>query len=145
MDIRANYQDVLAQIDRTLILNIEDRFPGARCVGGKYSPASHTVTLYKEDIAIQCERLLGDCSRLKEYEWIILAHETGHAMDQELPALSKRLSKEKSVDILAQIELNAWRNAEELFAFIDQELFQLVKEESLRYFSNSPLIRSSSH
>ncbi|KAB7708978.1 hypothetical protein F9802_02240 [Bacillus aerolatus] len=135
-----SYHSFIEKIDHTLTFHIEKEFPGVRCVGGKYSPDSHSITLYKRDIAIQCERLLGSLERLKEYEWIILAHELGHALDSELPRLSDRLAETKSVEVLAHIELNAWNNAEELIPFIDRNLFNHVKEESLRYFSKSPLL-----
>lgn len=135
-----NFYSLMKKVDRTLTLEIKKEFPGARCVGGKYSPATHSITLFKQDIAIQCERLLGSLEQLKEYEWIIFAHELGHALDQELSSLSARLEETKSVDILAQIELNAWKIAEELIPFINPHLFTRVKEESLRYFSRSPLI-----
>ncbi|WP_230126628.1 hypothetical protein [Bacillus sp. CECT 9360] len=56
---------------------MENEFPGTRCVGGKYSPGKHVITLYKKDIEIQCKRLLGSLERLEEYTWIIFAHELG--------------------------------------------------------------------
>ncbi|KMY54557.1 hypothetical protein AC623_12030 [Bacillus sp. FJAT-27231] len=135
-----NFYSLMKKLDQTLTLEIKKEFPGARCVGGKYSPDTHSITLFKQDIAIQCERLLGSLEQLREYEWIIFAHELGHALDEELADLSVRLEETKSVDILAQIELNAWRIAEELIPFVDSHLFARVKEESLRYFSRSPLI-----
>ncbi|KIL75068.1 hypothetical protein [Bacillus badius] len=135
-----SFSSLMKKKDPKLTLKIKKEFPGARCVGGKYSPADHSVTLFKQDIAIQCERLLGSLERLKEYEWIIFAHELGHALDEELPSLSDRLEETKSLDVLAQIELNAWSIAEELIPFIDSRLFARVKEESLRYFSRSPLV-----
>lgn len=140
MQKKTSFHALITKVDHTLKLEIKKEFPGARCVGGKYSPAAHSITLYKQDIAIQCERLLGSLERLEEYEWVIFAHELGHAIDSELPFLSARLEETKNVDILAQIERNAWDIAKELIPFIDRQLFIRVKEESLRYFSKSPLI-----
>lgn len=140
MQTKASFYSLIKQIDHTLTLEVKKEFPGARCVGGKYSSATHSITLYEQDIAIQCERLLGSLEQLKEYEWIIFAHELGHALDQELPFLSNKLAETKNADVLAQIELNAWNIAEQLLPFIRKDLFTCVKNESLRYFSESPLL-----
>ncbi|RFU62107.1 hypothetical protein [Peribacillus glennii] len=130
----------LTQYDATLNLVIENEFPGTRCVGGKYSADKHLITLYRKDIEIQCERLLGSLDRLEEYTWIVFAHEVGHALDLELPSLSGELSITNNMETLYKIEVNAWDIAEKLVPFIDRELVQKVRAESLAHCFNRPLV-----
>ncbi|WP_100331354.1 hypothetical protein [Bacillus xiapuensis] len=129
--------------DPTLQLKMEESFPGSRCVGGKYSASTHAITLYRQDIEIQCKRLLGSLDRLREYEWIVLAHELGHALDKELALLSERLAETNQISVLEKIERNAWAIAKQYIPFIDEQLFDYIQTESLRYFSNSPLVQPS--
>ncbi|RFU62263.1 hypothetical protein [Bacillus sp. V59.32b] len=129
----------LTQYDTSLNLVIENEFPGTRCVGGKYSPSKHTITLFKKDIEIQCERLLGSLERLEEYTWVIFAHELGHALDLELPSLSDQLLHSDDSDRLFKIERNAWDIAERLIPFIDDKLFGKIRSESLDYLNNEHL------
>ena len=126
--------------DPLLQLITEKEFPDKRCVGGKYSAADHTVTLYKRDIEIQVERVLGSLERIEEYAWIILAHEMGHALDPQLSMLSRELESSNSSDTLYQIEVNAWDIAEELIPFIDRELFIHIRDESLSHCTNRLLV-----
>ncbi|MGG0286944.1 hypothetical protein ABEY41_17855 [Peribacillus butanolivorans] len=126
--------------DSSLQLIIEKEFPDKRCVGGKYSAEEHTITLYNRDIEIQCECVLGSLEKLEEYTWIIFTHELGHALDPNLTMLSEELSCTKNPDILYQIEVNAWNIAEELIPFIDQDLFFLIRNESLVYCTNRLLV-----
>jgi hypothetical protein len=126
--------------DPSLNLIIEKEFPGNRCVGGKYTPATHTVTLYSRDIEIQCRRSLGSLNRLEDYTLVIFAHEMGHALDSELNTLSEQFYKTDSLDILYAIEMNAWNIAEKLIPFIDKELLQKIRQESLEHFSKRPLV-----
>ena len=126
--------------DSSLQLIIEKEFPDKRCVGGKYSAADHTVTLYKRDIEIQAERVLGSLERIEEYAWIIFAHEVGHALDPQLSVLSKELGETNLPDTLYQIEVNAWNIAEELIPFIDRELFIHIRDESLSHCTNRLLV-----
>ncbi|MGE7876413.1 hypothetical protein [Peribacillus muralis] len=103
-----NMNEFVSRHDPSLLLIIEKEFPGTRCVGGKYSAEGHTITLYQEDIEIQCQRSLGSLDRLEEYTWIILTHEIGHALDKELTVLSEELWSTGNPKILYQIEVNAW-------------------------------------
>ncbi|WP_110929005.1 hypothetical protein [Bacillus massiliglaciei] len=119
--------------DPTLNLRVEKEFPGLRCVGGKYTAENHTITLYERDIAIQCERKLGSLERVEEYAWIIYAHELGHAMDPLLSEMSEEFFRTSDSGILYQIESNAWEIAKGYIPFIDQDLFALIREESLRH------------
>lgn len=131
---------LLTQYNPSLNLVIENEFPGTRCVGGKYSAENHMITLYKKDIEIQCERLLGSLDRLDEYTWIIFAHELGHALDLELPLLSDQLLLTSDMHTLYKIEVNAWDIAGKLIPFIDQELFGKVRKESLEHCKKRPLV-----
>lgn len=131
---------LLTQYDPSLNLVIENEFPGTRCVGGKYSADKHVITLYRKDIEIQCERLLGSLDRLEEYTWIIFAHELGHALDLELPLLSSQLIDANDQDTLYKIEVNAWDIAGKLIPFIDHELFGKVRKESLAHCTKRPLV-----
>ena len=135
-----NMHEFVKHHDSSLQLIIEKEFPDKRCVGGKYSAADHTVTLYKRDIEIQAERVLGSLERIEEYAWIIFAHEVGHALDPQLSVLSKELGETNLPDTLYQIEVNAWNIAEELIPFIDRELFIHIRDESLSHCTNRLLV-----
>ncbi|WP_409304544.1 hypothetical protein [Peribacillus sp. SCS-155] len=117
--------------DPTLNLHIEKEFPGNRCVGGKYSPSSHSITLYQRDIEIQCDRMFHSLEHLEEYTWIVFAHELGHAMDSELELLSDVYDSTLNTEILYRIEENAWDIAEQLIPFIDKKIFDKVRRASL--------------
>jgi hypothetical protein len=130
----------VTQYDPSLHLVMETEFPGTRCVGGKYSPDKHAITLYRKDIKIQCERSLGSLDRLKEYTWIIFAHELGHALDPHLPFLSDQFVLTEEIATLYKIEVNAWDIAEKLIPFIDCELFGKVRKESLAHCTKRPLV-----
>ena len=132
--------DFLNQYDSSLQLLLEEEFPDSRCVGGKYSITNHTITLYKKDIEIQLKRLLGSLERFEEYAWIILAHEMGHALDPDLSVLSMELQGQNKRETLYQIELNAWNIAGGLIPFIDEDLFNRVRDESLRYSTKDVLV-----
>ena len=95
---------------------------------------SHTVTLYTESIAEQCQQLFGSREFLAACVAIIFAHELGHAEDTELQDLSDRMDvcsgRERSL-IALRIEENAWTYAERLLPDIDRERFSLIVERSL--------------
>lgn len=101
---------------------------------------SHTVYLYKEEIARQCAALFGSTSRLKEYIAIILAHELGHSEDIELgqlaDALDQPLSQREEAEIRLRIEENAWTYAEALLNDADPLFLQSIIEESLLSYRN---------
>ncbi|WP_286185084.1 hypothetical protein [Bacillus sp. SD075] len=126
--------------DSSLELIIEKEFPGKRCVGGKYSAIGHSITLYKRDIEIQCERSLGSLARLEEFTWVILAHEMGHALDPALAVLSEELYNTGKSEILYQIEVNAWNIAAGLIPFIVEDLFTFIRDESLEHCTNRLLV-----
>ncbi len=134
-----NMNEFVSRHDSSLGLIIEKEFPGKRCVGGKYSAIGHSITLYERDIEIQCERSLGSLARLEEYKWVILTHEMGHALDLDLAVLSEELHRTGNSEILYQIEVNAWNIAEGLIAFIDQDLFTFIRDESLAHCTNRML------
>lgn len=135
-----NMNEFIGHHDSSLELIIEKEFPDRRCVGGKYSAEGHTITLYRRDIEIQCERSLGSLQRLEEYTWVILTHEMGHALDPDLTLLSEELYNTGKSEILYQIEVNAWNIAEGLVPFIDQALFTFIRDESLAHCTNRLLV-----
>ncbi len=135
-----NMNEFVSHHDSSLELIIETEFPGKRCVGGKYSAKGHSITLYKRDIEIQCERSLGSLARLEEYTWVILTHEMGHALDPDLAVLSEELYNTGKSEILYQIEVNAWNIAAGLIPFIVQDLFTFIRDESLEHCTNRLLV-----
>ncbi|KWW16944.1 hypothetical protein AS888_23450 [Peribacillus simplex] len=132
--------EFVSRHDSSLRLIVENEFPGIRCVGGKYSAEDHTITLYKKDIEIQCERFLGSLDALEEYTWVILAHEMGHALDTELAMLSEELWNTGSSEILYQIEVNAWNIAAEIMPLVNRDLFTFIKDESLAHCTKRLLV-----
>ncbi|MBO1000134.1 hypothetical protein IOC57_20640 [Bacillus sp. SD075] len=135
-----NMNEFVCYHDSSLELIIEKEFPGKRCVGGKYSAIGHSITLYKRDIEIQCERSLGSLARLEEFTWVILAHEMGHALDPALAVLSEELYNTGKSEILYQIEVNAWNIAAGLIPFIVEDLFTFIRDESLEHCTNRLLV-----
>ena len=129
-----NLHDFVHEVDPTIKLVIEDEFPGTRCVGGKYAPSTHSIFLYEKDIKIQCRYLFGSNECLESYQWIILAHELGHALDEDLLSLSAKFEQTEDTWLLYQIECNAWEMGEKLIPFIDSELFASIKDESLAHY-----------
>ncbi|MRX73909.1 hypothetical protein GJU40_17375 [Bacillus lacus] len=117
------------------VLQYQSFFPGNRLVGGKYHLGTHTVTLYIEVIKQQCLQLFGTLERLQDYALVVLAHELGHAEDDELPLLADQLEAaatqlERDRTAL-KIEENAWRFAKELLTDIEPAFFDEVAEQSL--------------
>jgi hypothetical protein len=132
---------LLTRSGSQVTVRIEPRFRDNRLVGGKYHMGSHTVYLYKEEIARQCASLFGSTSRLKEYIAIILAHELGHSEDTELgqlaDALDQPLSQREEAEIRLRIEENAWTYAETLLNDADPFFLQSIIEESLLNYRNT--------
>ncbi|WP_246063093.1 hypothetical protein [Paenibacillus ehimensis] len=127
--------DLLQRSGSKVSVKLKKHFPGGRLVGGKYQMASHTVTLYEEEIKRQCSRLFGSLDRLEEYTAVIFAHELGHAEDPQLEDLSLLLDGELTIQernwTALQIEENAWRYAEKLLADMDQAFLAKIITESL--------------
>jgi hypothetical protein len=129
-----NLHDFVHGVDPTIKLVIEDEFPGTRCVGGKYVPSTHSIFLYEKDIKIQCRHLFGSNECLESYQWIILAHELGHALDEDLLSLSAKFDQTEDIGLLYQIECNAWEIGKKLIPFINSELFSSIKDQSLAHY-----------
>ena len=135
LQIREMATELLKNAGCTAHLKIKKQFPGGRLVGGKYHPHTHTITLYTETIRRQCELLFGSCKWFMPYATIVLAHEIGHAMDENLPLLSAAFEEsghlpEKQALALT-IEQNAWDFAGQLIPAHLEPLFQKIMDESL--------------
>ncbi|KKK38737.1 hypothetical protein WQ57_07045 [Mesobacillus campisalis] len=130
--------DLLLRSGSDVYVKLEDSFPGARMVGGKYSLATHTVTLYLDEIKKQCLHLFSTLDCLDEYLTVVFAHEVGHAEDAELDLLSYQLSKStdelERTEIALRIEENAWENARTLTAGINQDLFNTIYHHSTQLY-----------
>lgn len=127
---------------------IEERFPGGRMVGGKYSPSSDTITLYVETIRAQCALLFGSEDAADEYALIVFAHELGHAQDGELAELSARLddpslAPEERARVALRIEENAWRYASAVVPESREGLYEAIVERSLSAYREAVRPRSA--
>ncbi|WP_071460532.1 hypothetical protein [Bacillus massilinigeriensis] len=115
---------------------LEDYFPGDRFAGGKYQPASHTITIYIEEIREQCNQIFKTDVCFEEYLSIVLAHEIGHAEDAELMSLVDLMDNtENEIDrsrILLQIEQNAWDYATSIIPERSSFLLSTVISHSLQ-------------
>ncbi|WP_338787656.1 hypothetical protein [Metabacillus sp. FJAT-53654] len=117
-------------------VKVESTFPDGRLVGGKYHLGTHTITLYIDEIKKQCEQLFSTNKYFIDYLSIVLAHEIGHAEDQQLGDLCDQLDECKTQSerdkIALIIEENAWRYAESLLAGINYSIFEEVIFHSLQ-------------
>lgn len=78
--------------------------------------------------------MFGSNECLESYQWIILAHELGHALDEELLSLSAKFDQTDDIGLLYRIECNAWEIGEKLIPFINSELFSFIKDQSLAHY-----------
>lgn len=135
--IELRIRQLLTMSGSSVKVVFENRFPGGRLVGGKYQPAAHTITLYRECIRNQCIQLFGTEDYLADYAAVIFAHELGHAEDPQLEQLAEllyteNLSKGEKRKIALRIEQNAWHFASKLFKEWKQAaLFQEIVFQSL--------------
>ncbi|WLR55776.1 hypothetical protein LC048_01835 [Mesobacillus subterraneus] len=116
------------QSGSSVLVELEDFFPGDRFAGGKYNFGTHTITLYIEEIKAQCLQLFSSLNQFEDYLSVVFAHEIDHAEDRELAELILRM-EETGNDLLRkkialQIEMNAWDYArvlipEKLHPFMD--------------------------
>lgn len=126
-------------------LTVEQVFPGGRLIGGKYNTASHTVTIYTEVIKTQCLQMFQSLEYFPDYLKAVLAHEIGHAEDQELSILADKLddpnlTEQERKQIALQIEENAWNYAMNLIPEIDQGFLQTIIYYSLKAYKDELLM-----
>lgn len=137
-DINKIIKDVLSLSGSNARVRLKNRFPGNRLVGGKYSPGTHTVTLYMEEIRKQCILLFSNEAVFPVYFWIVLAHELGHAEDSELNSLSELYdlcgNDSERKRIALKIEENAWDFARTIVPTDYSEMLDEIIDESLRSY-----------
>ena len=143
--IPLNNQDMKVIVDELLLrsglditVKLEDVFQGGRLVGGKYQMDSKTITMYTKMIEEQCLQLFGSLDCVLDYFKVVVAHEIGHAADQELTALSDALDCSQDLQecsrISLQIEENAWRYALLLIPDIDPPFINEIIDQSLQSY-----------
>ncbi|MGA9288222.1 MAG: hypothetical protein WBV93_07680 [Anaerobacillus sp.] len=119
-------------VDVPIIL--EDHFPEERIIGGKYSLEKHVITIYLKEVRMQCMLLFGSDEYMLNYFTVILAHELGHAADQNLRAMADLRASTSDVkrrnQISIKLEENAWNYATRLIPDL-HPLLMIVKERSL--------------
>ena len=125
----------LSGLDVPIVL--EDHFPEERMIGGKYSLERHTITIYLEEVRMQCMLLFGSDEYMLDYFTVILAHELGHAADQNLRELARLRSATSDVQMRNQlsieIEENAWNYASRLIPEL-HFLLKIAKKRSLNIY-----------
>ena len=145
--IRKLVTDLLSVSGSSAKVSIEDSFPGNRLVGGKYQIGSHAVTMYLNEIKAQCLQICSSLDCFYDYFAIILAHELGHAEDQQLEYLSASLDSVSDPvryqSIALKIEENAWESAQEWVRHKNPELFDTIVEHSLRLYKKSDQFKAS--
>ncbi|OAT80640.1 hypothetical protein A6P54_14175 [Bacillus sp. MKU004] len=113
---------------------LECTFPGKRLVGGKYSMNTHSITMYTDNVTEQCLRMYGEAECLPEYFKVVLAHEMGHAHDNELEVLAGRLDeadKEERSRLMLRIEENAWKFARTILYDVAPAFLEEIERQSL--------------
>lgn len=141
--------DLVLRSGTEAAVKLETSFPGDRIVGGKYSLSSHTITMYIEEIEIQCLQLFSTLDPLKDYFKTVFAHEIGHAEDPELETLSVQLDEcDNDLDkfrIALQIEENAWEYARKLTPEIDAAFFNAIVAQSTKAYRDKLGVRPAAH
>ncbi len=133
-------KSILQMLSLTTTVTIEEHFPGNRNIGGKFSLKSGAITLYLEEIKLQCIRVLGTDERMVDYFKIILAHEIGHSEDKDLEQLAKRKQVAKSNyekhQLAIKIEDNAWNFAKKVFPEL-LPLIEIIMDHSMSIYKKS--------
>lgn len=126
--------ELLARLDSRMNVILECTFPGKRLVGGKYSMNTHSITMYTDNVTEQCLRMYGEAECLPEYFKVVLAHEMGHAHDNELEVLAGRLDeadKEERSRLMLRIEENAWKFARTILYDVAPAFLEEIERQSL--------------
>lgn len=137
-DMKYIADELLLRSGLDITVKLEDVFQGGRLVGGKYQMDSKTITMYTEMIELQCLQMFGSLDSMLDYFKVVMAHEIGHAADQELLALSDALDNSQDLreynQIALQIEENAWRYALLLIPDIDLSFVSEIIDQSLQSY-----------
>ncbi|MGA9228475.1 MAG: hypothetical protein WB217_19195 [Mesobacillus sp.] len=112
LQIKSIVDQILIQSGSSVKVELESYFPGDRFAGGKYNFASHTITLYIEEIKAQCQQIFSSLDHFEDYLAVVFAHEIGHAEDSQLADLIEQLDSSNNeytrTGISLNIEKNAW-------------------------------------
>jgi hypothetical protein len=126
--------ELLGRLDSEMNVMLEHTFPGKRLVGGKYSMSTHSITMFTDNVEEQCLRMYQEAGCLPEYFKVVLAHELGHAHDEELEALAGRLDeadKEERSRLMLRIEENAWKFARTILYDVAPAFLEEIERQSL--------------
>ncbi|MBM7694122.1 hypothetical protein JOC77_003566 [Peribacillus deserti] len=126
--------ELIIRSGKNIPVLLENRFPDGRLVGGKYNLGTRSITMYIETVKEQCHMLFGNVTDFLNYYAIVLAHEIGHAMDEELQELADRLNDSddhQSRALIRKAEETAWEAAREILFDVDEKLFSKIKEVAL--------------
>jgi predicted Zn-dependent protease with MMP-like domain len=115
LQIKSIVDQILIQSESSVKVELESYFPGDRFAGGKYNFASHTITLYIEEIKAQCQQIFSSLDHFGDYLAVVFAHEIGHAEDSQLADLIEQMDASNNeytrTGIALNIEKNAWEYA----------------------------------
>ncbi|TCN26623.1 hypothetical protein [Mesobacillus foraminis] len=132
--------DLVLRSGTQAAVKLEASFPGDRIVGGKYSVSSHSITMYIEEIEIQCLQLFATMDHFTDYFKAVFAHEIGHAEDTRLEELSAQLDQSESdmdkFRIALEIEENAWAYARKLTPEINEAFFNTIVHQSTKAYKD---------
>ncbi|PLT31272.1 hypothetical protein [Peribacillus deserti] len=126
--------ELIIRSGKNIPVQLENRFPDGRLVGGKYHLGTKSITMYIETVKEQCELLFGNVTHYLNYYAIVLAHEIGHALDEGLDQLAERLhdsDDQLAKQLIRKAEETAWEAAKDIVFDIDEKLFSKIKEVAL--------------
>jgi predicted Zn-dependent protease with MMP-like domain len=136
LQIKNIVDQILIQSGSSVKVELESYFPGDRFAGGKYNFASHTITLYIEEIKDQCMQVFSSLNRFEDYLAIVFAHEIGHAEDVHLEELIVQLDASANeysrTGIALRIEENAWDYARMLIPLTLHPFMDTIIHHSLQ-------------
>ncbi|WP_423407973.1 hypothetical protein AABM38_20190 [Heyndrickxia sp. MSNUG] len=137
LQIKSIVEQILIQSGSSVKVELESFFPGDRFAGGKYNFASHTITLYIEEIKDQCLQIFSSLDSFEDYLAVVFAHEIGHAEDSQLADLIEQMDSCTNdyarTGIALNIENNAWDYAKLL---IPQKLHPFM--DTIIHYSLQP-------
>lgn len=134
--IKSIVDQILIQSGSSVKVELESYFPGDRFAGGKYNFASHTITLYIEEIKDQCMQIFSSLDHFEDYLAVVFAHEIGHAEDAHLAELIEQMDATTNeytrTGIALKIEENAWDYAKVLIPPTMHPIMDTIIHHSLQ-------------